>query len=66
MGTDLEHRCDLKSLTTSELKQRWVEACKSWATNPGVEPAGIAAVEAELDRRDERLTPRSASAAFAA
>jgi hypothetical protein len=42
-------------VTTDELKQLWVEACKSWAANPDAEPAGMAEVEAELDLRNEGL-----------
>ena len=32
-----------------------VEACRSWVANPGIEPSGIAEVEAELDIRNEGL-----------
>jgi len=37
VGSGLENRRELESLTTDELKRLWVEACKSWAANQ-VEP----------------------------
>jgi hypothetical protein len=54
MGSDLNAN-GLKSLTTEELQQLWVEACRSWAAYPDVEPPGIAELEAELDIRNEGL-----------
>lgn len=51
-------QCDegkLKFLTTQELKQLWIEACKRWAATPDREAPNIAAVEEELDRRNEGL-----------
>jgi hypothetical protein len=55
MGPGLKDRRGLESLTADELKQLWVEACKSWTANSDVEPAGIEELEAELDFRNEGL-----------
>ena len=55
MGFEPQERRKLKSLTTDELRQLWVDACKNWAANPGREEPNIAAVEGELDFRNEGL-----------
>ena len=55
MISDLKDERQLKSLTTDELKRLWVEACKSWAPAPDIEPLEVADVEAELDFRQEGL-----------
>jgi hypothetical protein len=55
MEPDLKDELQLKSLTTNELKRLWVEACKSWARAPDIEPLEVADVEAELDLRREGL-----------
>ena len=55
MVSDLKDKRQLKSLTTDELKRLWVEACKSWAPSPDIEPLEAADVEAELDFRQEGL-----------
>src|SRR5215469_15471676 len=49
MEPDSKDELQLKSLTTDELKRLWVEACKSWAPTPDIEPLEVADVEAELD-----------------
>jgi hypothetical protein len=55
MASDLKGERQLKSLTTDELKRRWVEACKRWARTSDFEPLDVADVEAELDLRREGL-----------
>ena len=55
MVPDLKDERQLKSLTTGELKQLWVEAFKIWAPNPDIGPLEVADVEAELDFRKEGL-----------
>jgi hypothetical protein len=55
MEPDRKDERQLKSLTTDELKRLWVEACKSWAPTPDIEPLEVADVEAELDFRQEGL-----------
>jgi hypothetical protein len=55
MEPDRKDERQLKSLTTDELKRLWVEACKSWAPTPDIEPPEVADVEAELDFRQEGL-----------
>jgi hypothetical protein len=45
----------LKSLTTDELKQLWIEACKQWVANPDGEEPDIGDIEEELDLRNEGL-----------
>src|ERR1700751_3358372 len=42
MEPDLKDERRLKSLATDELKRLWVEACKSWAPAPDVEPLEVA------------------------
>ena len=55
MEPDRKDERQLKSLTTDELKRLWVEACKSWAPAPDIEPLEVGDVEAELDLRREGL-----------
>jgi hypothetical protein len=55
MEPDLKDGRELKSLTTEELKQLWIEACKRVVVSPDGEEPDIADVEEELDLRNEGL-----------